>query len=64
MDDTEGDKRQDLGLSGLVAVIPQLFRPTATVATSWWAFSFLIEYTNDESPQQELEEGPRRKPEA
>ena len=25
----------------------QLFQPTATVATFWWVFSLLIEYTKD-----------------
>ena len=33
----------------------QLFQTTATVATSWWASSFLIKYTKDKSPQLELE---------
>ena len=36
-------------------------QPTVTVATSWWAFSLLIECTEDESPQQELEGGPHSK---
>ena len=31
-----------------------------TVTTSWWASSLLREYTEDKSPQQELDEGPRR----
>ena len=39
----------------------QLFQPTATVSTLRWASTFLIEYTDDESTQQELEEGPRRR---
>ena len=39
--------------------LPQLFQPTATVATFWWASSFLREYTKDKSPQLELEVGPR-----
>ena len=36
---------------------PQLSQPNANVATSWWASSLLIEYTDDEICQQELEEG-------
>ena len=40
-----------------VCYLTQLFQPTATVATSWWASNFLIKYTKDESPQQGLEEG-------
>ena len=39
----------------------QLFEPTDTVATSWWASSLLIEYTDNESPQQKLEESLRSK---
>ena len=35
----------------------QPFQPTATVATSYSASCLIIEYTNDESFQQELEEG-------
>ena len=31
---------------------------TATVTTSWWASSFLREYTEDKSPQLELEVRP------
>ena len=34
----------------------QLFQPTATGGTSWRASSLLIEYTEDENPQQDLEE--------
>ena len=37
----------------------QLFQPTATVAISWWASSLLIEYTEDKSPQLDLEVGLR-----
>ena len=44
-----------LGFSTLSA---QMFQPTATVATSWWASSFLREYTKDKSPQLELEVSP------
>ena len=39
----------------------QLFEPTATVETSWWASSLFLECTEDESPQQELEESPQSK---
>ena len=34
-------------------IVPQLIQATATVTTSWWVSSLLIE-TKDESPQQEL----------
>ena len=40
----------------------QLFQPTATVSTLWWASTFLIEYIDDESTQKELKEGPRSRP--
>ena len=33
----------------------QQFQPTATVASSWLASSFLREYTEEKSPQLELE---------
>ena len=39
----------------------QLFQPTSTFATYEWASSLLIEYTEDEIPQQELEKGPHGK---
>ena len=39
----------------------QMYQPTASVAPFLWAFSLLKECTDDESPQQELEEGPSRK---
>ena len=54
--------------SGLYLLVPfhrdfcaQLFQPNATVTTSHWASSLLIEYTKDESPQQESEKGPHSK---
>ena len=35
----------------------QLFQHTVTVATSWGACNLLIEYIEDETPRQELEDG-------
>ena len=41
--------------------LAQLFQPSATVATFWWASSLLIEYTEHQSHQPEIKEGPRSK---
>ena len=40
-------------------IATQLFQPT--LAISWWASSFVIDCTEGESPQQELEERPHSK---